>query len=63
MMSDKKVITASELEELIKEMARQHPGQADKHIPQIQPNHIDKKVSIPRNAPQKKMRKGTQKGR
>jgi hypothetical protein len=57
-----KIPTIEELEKMLKEMASQHPTQKGKHIPQIQPDHAVKKVGVPKAAPQKKMRKGTQKG-
>lgn len=58
----KKVPTIEQLEEMLKEIARQHPNQKDRHIPQLHPDHIKQKVITPKVPPQKKIRKGTQKG-
>lgn len=59
-----KQFSVEELEEMLKDMARQVEGQKDKHIPQIQIDHLTKtggKVRV-KNLPQKKLRKGSQKG-
>jgi hypothetical protein len=61
-MPKNKIPSIDELEKMLKEMASQHPGQKDKHIPQIQSEHLKQKVIVTKAAPQKKMRKGTQKG-
>ena len=58
-----RIPSVQELEEMLKEMARQHPSQKDRHIPQTPVDaHTKQKVVVPKAAPQKKIRKGTQKG-
>ncbi len=53
--------TVDQLEAMLKEMAREHKGQKDKHIPQFQHDHKQQKVKIAKVL-QKRIKKGTVKG-